>query len=575
MRALRYPLTLARLTERLRTGRVELEESEARFRALFEQAAVGMAQLGPDGRVLRVNPALCAIVGLPESAVASWPTDALFGSLHEWPSGGERVTDAADPAAAVSSVREVCRADGSSAWVHVTLSRLVSPSGELHSIVAIVMDVTRRVQAEERTRESRAFLEAVLECTASAIVACDAERVLTLFNRSARNVHGLDAQPLSSDAWAETYSLRDASGAALLRGDEVPLARAFRGEHVHDFEMVVGAPGQPERVVVTNAAPVLDSNGVQVGAVASMTDVTEKKRSEEALLASHASLEARVAERTSELTAANERLAELDRLKSLFIASMSHELRTPLNSVIGFTGLLLMEVDGELNASQRDYLGRVQSAGRHLLALVSDVIDVSTIEAGRVEAYVQQVELNALVNEAAASVSVDAGAKGLALHVRTPAAPTWASTDRKRVLQCVLNLLSNAVKYSQKGDVVVRLEADDARVRIAVEDTGIGIAAEDMPRLFQQFSRIDSPASRTARGTGLGLYLTRMLVSSVLHGRVGARSELGVGSTFWFDFPRGASDEAHPGDRGRGQQPASDPPNPADRGLRGRGGADG
>ncbi len=239
-----------------------------------------------------------------------------------------------------------------------------------------------------------------------------------------------------------------------------------------------------------------------------------------------------------ELEAANAHLKQLDRLKSMFIASVSHELRTPLNSIIGFSGLLLQGISGEINEEQRDDLRRIYHSGKHLLDLITDIIDISKIEAGRVDIFPGEFSLHALINEAARLIGPQAQEKGLQLTLDT-GSDIDMYTDRKRLLQVLLNLMSNAVKYSETGVITVdaRLAGDDM-VDIAVWDTGIGIAKEDLPRLFEAFERLDSHLRVRAGGTGLGLYLTRKIVVDILGGNVSVQSKEGEGSVFGIHIPR-------------------------------------
>lgn len=247
-------------------------------------------------------------------------------------------------------------------------------------------------------------------------------------------------------------------------------------------------------------------------------------------------MEQRIARRTTELTAANNKLKELDQLKSMFIASMSHELRTPLNSIIGFTGMTLQGLSGDLNDEQKDNLARVYKSAKHLLALISDVIDISKIEAGRVESFREKVSLKEIVEEAVASVEPQMKEKGLALELDI-LADVQLTTDRKRLLQCLLNFLSNAVKFTEAGKVAVTSKALDGCVEVAVSDTGIGISEKDLPKLFEAFERLDSHLRVKAGGTGLGLYLTKKLVADILHGEVAVQSREGEGSTFSLRVP--------------------------------------
>lgn len=266
-------------------------------------------------------------------------------------------------------------------------------------------------------------------------------------------------------------------------------------------------------------------------------DVTERHEAEESLRRSRAELEQRVEQRTAELARANQRLRELDRLKSLFIASMSHELRTPLNSIIGFTGIMLQGMAGPLNDKQRDYLRRVYGSGKHLLSLITDIIDISKIEAGHIDRHPTRFELAAAVGEALDAVAPQAGAKGIVIEHCIPGA-IEVESDRRRLVQCLVNLLDNAVKYAQQGTVEITGQAGDNHVTLTVEDEGIGIADDDVPRLFQAFSRLDAAVAMRAPGTGLGLYLTRKIATEILEGDIGYRARPGGGSAFTLTVAR-------------------------------------
>jgi len=257
-------------------------------------------------------------------------------------------------------------------------------------------------------------------------------------------------------------------------------------------------------------------------------------------------VEERLQHYAEELENANEKLKQLDQLKSMFIATMSHELRTPLNSIIGFTGIILQGLSGDLSDKQRDHLGRVYSSAKHLLSLITDIIDIAKIEAGRIDVLLEEVALTEVVAEAVDSVKPHLEKKGLGLRLDVPA--ITLRTDRKRLLQCVINYLSNAVKYTEQGDVQVIARESGDQVEILVRDTGVGVKPEDMPRLFEAFERMESKLKIKAGGTGLGLYLTKKLATEVLRGSVSAESRPGEGSVFRLNIPKDqpAEPSAHP-----------------------------
>ncbi|MCK5131190.1 MAG: PhnD/SsuA/transferrin family substrate-binding protein [Candidatus Sabulitectum sp.] len=273
----------------------------------------------------------------------------------------------------------------------------------------------------------------------------------------------------------------------------------------------------------------------------SFIDITSLKEAENTLQQAHDRLEKMVAERTADLEEANLHLQELDKLKSMFIASMSHELRTPLNSIIGFSGLLLQGLSGELNSEQNDSLNRIYRSGNHLLELISDVIDISKIEAGRIDVFYEHFMLKDVVDEAVETIRPQVDAKNLSLEL---AGDTWPemNTDRKRLLQCLLNLLSNAVKYTEHGKVDFSVAVTGDMVEFLVKDTGIGIFEDDMSKLFEPFERLDTHLRVKAGGTGLGLYLTKKIAEDLLHGSLSVESTVDEGSTFGMKIPLDVTD---------------------------------
>lgn len=282
-----------------------------------------------------------------------------------------------------------------------------------------------------------------------------------------------------------------------------------------------------------------DAEGKTVRMAGSVSDVTERRQAIEALQEMTESLTQRVHDRTADLRRANAELEKASRSKDAFLASMSHELRTPLNAILGLTEALTDEVYGPLNSDQKRALATVESSGKHLLALISDVLDLAKIHAGRMRLESDPTSVRDLVLSSIAYVRRHAEKAGLSLLVSDVDPGLVMNTDGRRLRQILINLLSNAVKFTPDGGRVhleVHANAEQGVIEFRVEDTGIGIDPERQREIFEPFRQVDSKLSRNYDGTGLGLALVRELVDA-FGGSIALDSQLGVGSTFSVFVP--------------------------------------
>lgn len=307
---------------------------------------------------------------------------------------------------------------------------------------------------------------------------------------------------------------------------DCPVSLAFNSGKPIQIEHPITYPDGTTRFYSFTCSPIKDNTGIVTNVLELVQDITERKI-----------LEDRIKEKSDELFQANIKLKEMDKLKSMFIASMSHELRTPLNAIIGFTGMTIQGLSGDLNEEQKDNLTRAYRSAIHLLQLITNVIDISKIEAGRVAVYPERFVLHELIDEALITIEPQAKAKGLAIEVEVPAGLEMI-TDQKRLLQCIINYLGNAVKFTEKGKFTVCAREIDGDVEISVIDTGIGIAQTNIPKLFEAFEQLDTHLRVKAGGSGLGLYLTKKMATELLQGSVGVKSIEGKGSTFSIRIPR-------------------------------------
>ena len=283
--------------------------------------------------------------------------------------------------------------------------------------------------------------------------------------------------------------------------------------------------------------PIRDARGEIIGLFGVARDVTERILAEIELDRHRHHLEELVEERTVALSIAKEAAEAASRAKSTFLANMSHELRTPMNAILGMTDLALRRAD---DPRQRDQLGKVLQASRHLLGLINDVLDISKIEAERLTLECIDFKLGGVLENLASLVEQRVAEKGLRLSIGLPGELAGRSFqgDPLRLGQILLNLVGNAIKFTLHGEVGVRIScpeehADAVLLRIEVEDGGIGIAPEDLPRLFNAFEQADGSTTRKYGGTGLGLAISKRLVR-MMGGEIGVESRLGVGSLFWF-----------------------------------------
>jgi PAS domain S-box-containing protein len=409
------------------------------------------------------------------------------------------------------------RKDGSLWHSYLSITRILDENGEVAAYVGIARDITRRKEMEQQLRQNLVEIEAaretadatanrlraILESAGEAILMVDNRGVCVVANHQAGGVLGIPAERLSGRS---VHELRTSAGRVFRGGGGMEWLAVADGSpsaeiHTAVYETREEAP----RVFHEFSAPVQDQLGRVMGRIYVYRDITKE--------------------------------TEVDRMKSEFIATVSHELRTPMTSIKGSLGLVLGGIAGPLPDEAKELLAIAQNNTDRLIRLINDILDISRIEAGKMEIRKQPLNIPDAVTRAVRELEGFANQREIAVRTDLPDILPRAMADSDRLQQVLVNLLSNAIKFSEsKTEVEVTAGLEAGELRIRVLDHGPGIPKEHLDQIFEKFHRVDNASTRKTGGTGLGLAICKAIVEE--HGgRIWAESEVGKGSTFTFTLP--------------------------------------
>jgi two-component system, sensor histidine kinase and response regulator len=501
-----------------------LRESEERFRRVILESPFPILLHAEDGEIVLVNNVWCAISGYSReelATVADW-TERAYGERKAAVKADIDRLYRMDHGVAEGDFAIRTRAGQTRIWDFSSAPVGRLPDGR-RLVISTATDVTERRAAEHALQASEARYRDLFDYAPDGILIADEAGVYLDANASMCRMLGYRREELIGRQAADIVieaELGHIDPALASINNDVAYHREwqFRRKDGSSFPVDIIATRTPEATIM-----------------AVVRDITEQKRLSAELDKYRDHLEGLVDQRTAQLTRAQDQAEAANRAKSAFLANMSHEIRTPMNAILGLTHLLKRS---GVTPEQGERLEKIDGAGAHLLAIINDILDLSKIEAGRMQLEDTDFNLSAILDNIQSLISEEARTKGLRIEIDRDAVPAWLRGDPTRLRQALLNFASNAVKFTDRGSITLRsrlLGEDDGlmEVRFEVEDTGIGIDPEQAPKLFQAFEQADASTTRKYGGTGLGLTITRRL-AEMMGGTVGVNSVPGQGSTFWL-----------------------------------------
>ena len=497
------------------TSLQETQDQLDRFKGILESAPDAMVIVSRDGRIQLVNGQTEKLFGYQREELLGQEVEILVPQRFRDKHPGHRKGFFADPKVrSMGSGLQLSglRRDGTEFPVEISLSPLQTAEGTLVS--AAIRDITERKKAEDKFR-------GLLESAPDAMIIVNKLGKIELINGQAEKLFGYERE--------ELYGQRI----------EILVPQRFRQNHPGHRDSYFGSPkARPMGAALELFA--LRKDGSEFPAEISLSPI----ETPEGTFVTAAVRD--TSERKRLLEEQNRRMQEATRLKSEFLANMSHELRTPLNAIIGFSELMYNEKVGPISTEHKEYLGDILTSSRHLLQLINDVLDLTKVEAGKMDFFPELIDLDKVITEGKDILRGLAATKKIRMEVQIDPSVSKVILDISKFKQILYNYLSNAIKFTpENGRVKIRVSPEGGGMfRLEVEDTGIGIRPEDIHRLFIEFQQLDASTAKKYPGTGLGLALTKRIVEAQ-GGTVGVTSEPEKGSTFFATFPREMKETSH------------------------------